>query len=511
MVIRKITIRNITSFKGEQTIDFTAEPLRSAGLFAITGDTGAGKSTILDAVCLALYNRAPRFDDREQLKYITGQSPDTDIELRGSDTRNALRRGETDGMCCVEFSTAEGVFRATWQLRIKRTGRYARPEQTLEQIAPNHRTINPQDFAGEVKRIVGLDYEQFTRTVILAQNSFANFLRAHQNDKSALLEKITGTEIYALISKEVYRLNQEAQKAYEVKCSELKGLTAGYLDEADLARLENERHLRESSAQAIEQKLEYLKKQIDWYDKYEKLSDEVRKATESFDEANRHFIDLRDMREKLARYDEVAAVKDKFLLLKDVENLKTVGKSEAESYREQEKTKERIFAVAAKEYEEAQNSFRKADSQYEQQRPLLKKGHDLKRDVLYDKNSINERQSKIKATESQAAARKKELEARQHELAEIEKQEQICEGTLQELSVHQKMLDQSAAIIEKLKRYSATQGKSVHLNAEQQAIQRSLENLRKDFAAMESELNLLSQKQKSLVEQRNLCKARNTE
>ena len=77
MVIRKITIRNITSFKGEQTIDFTAEPLRSAGLFAITGDTGAGKSTILDAVCLALYNRAPRFDDREQLKYITGQSPDT--------------------------------------------------------------------------------------------------------------------------------------------------------------------------------------------------------------------------------------------------------------------------------------------------------------------------------------------------------------------------------------------------------------------------------------------------
>ena len=414
-------------------------------------------------------------------------------------------------MCCVEFSTAEGVFRATWQLRIKRTGRYARPEQTLEQIAPNHRTINPQDFAGEVKRIVGLDYEQFTRTVILAQNSFANFLRAHQNDKSALLEKITGTEIYALISKEVYRLNQEAQKAYEVKCSELKGLTAGYLDEADLARLENERHLRESSAQAIDQKLEYLKKQIDWYDKYEKLSDEVRKATESFDEANRHFIDLRDMREKLARYDEVAAVKDKFLLLKDVENLKTVGKSEAESYREQEKTKERIFAVAAKEYEEAQNSFRKADSQYEQQRPLLKKGHDLKRDVLYDKNSINERQSKIKATESQAAARKKELEARQHELAAIEKQEQICEGTLQELSVHQKMLDQSAAIIEKLKRYSATQGKSVHLNAEQQAIQRSLENLRKEFAAMESELNLLSQKQKSLVEQRNLCKARNSE
>ena len=60
MKIEKITICNLTSIEGKQVIDFTQEPLRSAGLFAITGDTGAGKSTILDAVCLALYNHAPR-------------------------------------------------------------------------------------------------------------------------------------------------------------------------------------------------------------------------------------------------------------------------------------------------------------------------------------------------------------------------------------------------------------------------------------------------------------------
>ena len=65
MIIEKITLCNLTSIRGEQTIDFTREPLRSAGLFAITGDTGSGKSTILDAICLALYGRAPRFDDAE--------------------------------------------------------------------------------------------------------------------------------------------------------------------------------------------------------------------------------------------------------------------------------------------------------------------------------------------------------------------------------------------------------------------------------------------------------------
>ncbi len=67
MKIEKITICNLTSIEGKQVIDFTQEPLRSAGLFAITGDTGAGKSTILDAVCLALYNHAPRFENAERI------------------------------------------------------------------------------------------------------------------------------------------------------------------------------------------------------------------------------------------------------------------------------------------------------------------------------------------------------------------------------------------------------------------------------------------------------------
>ncbi len=511
MVIRKITIRNITSFQGEHTIDFTAEPLRSAGLFAITGDTGAGKSTVLDAVCLALYNRAPRFDDREQLKYITGQKPDTDIELCGNDTRNALRRGETDGMCSVEFAAGQGVYRATWRLRVKKTGRYARPEQTLEQLSPEHRAADTQNFAAEVKRIVGLDYEQFTRTVILAQNSFANFLRARQNDKSALLEKITGTGIYALISKEVYRLSQEAQRDFELKLSEIKGISASCLDEADLARAENERRLHEASVRAAEKELENLKKQLDWCDGYARLSDELAEAVRNFEEANRRFAGMRDRRERLERYDEIAPVKDKYLLLKDAESLRAAARAEAAVLRERERAQEKVRAAAAAESEEAEAAFRKADTQFEQQRPMFKKGHDLKRDIQYDESSANERSDKARAADAQAAARKKELAARQGELDGIGKQEKLCENELRELAAHQKMLEQAAAVIEKAKRYSAVRAKGARLNAGRQSLQLSLERLRREFSEVDTQYSLLSQKRKSLAEQRGVCRVRNAE
>ena len=94
MKIEKITICNLTSIEGKQVIDFTQEPLRSAGLFAITGDTGAGKSTILDAVCLALYNHAPRFENAER---ITGddvkKNPNRAQAISPTDVRGILRRG----------------------------------------------------------------------------------------------------------------------------------------------------------------------------------------------------------------------------------------------------------------------------------------------------------------------------------------------------------------------------------------------------------------------------------
>ena len=124
MKIDKITLCNLTSIEGEQVVDFTAEPLRSAGLFAITGDTGSGKSTLLDAICLALYNEAPRLDDAENLTgreleaAAGGEAP----KIKAKDVRNLLRRGCREGYSVVEFSLPDGRrYEAGWHLRVKRT------------------------------------------------------------------------------------------------------------------------------------------------------------------------------------------------------------------------------------------------------------------------------------------------------------------------------------------------------------------------------------------------------
>mgnify|MGYP000650372600 FL=1 len=116
MKILAIRGRNLASLSSEFALDFTAEPLASAGLFAITGPTGAGKSTLLDALCLALYERTPR------LARATSRSeslPDVGAHAVGStDPRNLLRRGAAEGWAEVDFIGSDGTgYRSRWSVR----------------------------------------------------------------------------------------------------------------------------------------------------------------------------------------------------------------------------------------------------------------------------------------------------------------------------------------------------------------------------------------------------------
>src|SRR6478752_1702679 len=111
MKILAIRIKNLASLDRITEIDFTSEPLCSAGIFAITGPTGAGKSTILDALCLALYAKTPR--------YTQGKEPGIEVnELNQGDVRGILRNGTGDGYAEVDFiGIDEKKYRARWAVK----------------------------------------------------------------------------------------------------------------------------------------------------------------------------------------------------------------------------------------------------------------------------------------------------------------------------------------------------------------------------------------------------------
>lgn len=212
MKILTIRLKNLASVEDEVIIDFTQEPLASAGIYAISGQTGAGKSTILDALCLALYDRAPRFADNSENLLVQDVG---DGQIRQNDVRNVLRRGAGEGFAEVEFvAVDQHRYRARWEVARAR----GKANGTLKQQALSVVDLNTgEELQGRKKeileqlvRLTGLTYEQFTRTVLLAQNDFATFLKSKEEAKAELLEKLTGTEIYSRISQTVFQLSKNA-------------------------------------------------------------------------------------------------------------------------------------------------------------------------------------------------------------------------------------------------------------------------------------------------------------
>ena len=240
--MRILAIRgaNLASLAAPFEINLAAEPLAGSGLFAITGETGAGKSTLLDALCLALYGEYPRVSGVRQER-----APDPSgraISLQ--DGRAILRRGAGSGFAEVDFVGQDGEsYRVRWEI-IRARGR------ANGQLQPEQRALYRLDDGSAVatgktqvleavKARTDLTFEQFRRTVLLAQGEFDAFLLAGEGERAELLEKITGTGIYAAISIRVHEGMEERRKA--VGQLEQRRSDIGLLDAGAIAQLLAER------------------------------------------------------------------------------------------------------------------------------------------------------------------------------------------------------------------------------------------------------------------------------
>ncbi len=192
MKIARIKFRNINSLRGEHEVNFEAEPLASAGIFAITGPTGSGKTTILDVMVLALYNKIPRIGD---------VISNTFLERAGA----LITRNTMEAYAEIEYECTAGRYISKWSVHRARTGKIQQHRMELfDAITGAQLDLKNSEVADKNVELIGLNYDQFIRSILLAQGEFARFLKSDKKERTALLEKITGTDIYRIIGRSVY-------------------------------------------------------------------------------------------------------------------------------------------------------------------------------------------------------------------------------------------------------------------------------------------------------------------
>lgn len=467
MKLLKVIMYNLASLEGEQVIDFEREPLRSADLFSIVGETGSGKSTILDAVCLALYGLAPRFYEADNFDYYHTERPNNDQVLDPDDPRNILRKGTKECFAEVVFLARDGFrYRARWSCSIARIN-YTRPERRLYRITVDeagrtsekevditgggrpkrgHKNINNEGL----DRIIGLDYAQFTRTVMLAQNSFANFVKADDKDKAVLLEKLTGTELYTAVARKIYEFYKEAEAAYSEVFNQVKAFAVHQLSDEKLVEVEAHKEELDARFRSLQTELQKLKDQQKWYADLCALEAAFADEEAKWKQASEKARSLQPVRDELRLLDEVAPIRDVYQtcmnLQRELKELtEEVGRKQLQcSALEKEEAEKRKLLLDVKE------KYNVVREKQEQMLPLVTAARKQKVELDAQQATV----TRLKEEESSLAKKKELLKKEQAEnaaqIGELQKRQAEAERILAELMPHRDMLENKNAVSDRL-------------------------------------------------------------
>lgn len=296
MEILTVSGRNIRSLHGDFNIDFKVSGLVDAGLFAITGPTGSGKSSILDTITLALYGQCPRTSD-------TGRGQAELDGIGASDPRTAMSRGAGEARAEVTFHNNGIQYRAFWSVHRA----YNKPDGSIQ---PAQRSIinvsedrvladKIRECDAEIHRITGLDYPQFTRSVILAQGDFAAFLEADPSTRGALLESITGLDVYRRLSRRAHEKGSDIQR--EISFIEVQIGNLSPPDDDAIAVMQEAVDALKTARKKLKAESEQFRKQSEWFAELDQRTRALTRATEDRDAAERAWRDGESRRELLDR------------------------------------------------------------------------------------------------------------------------------------------------------------------------------------------------------------------
>lgn len=364
MKILSIRIKNLASLSDEHFIDFESAPLAHAGLIAIVGKTGAGKSTILDAMCLALFNRVPRLKDSDgKLKDVDGS------ELLTNSPLTVLRRGTGHGFAELCFVAQDQKrYLARWEIKRARenpNGKLQSVQRHLKCLTDGVVLADKAKAVDEkVKQITQLSFEQFTRAVLLAQSEVTAFLKARDSERGELLEYLTNSSIFAKIGELAFRKTADIAKQRK-QLEEFLGHIEILSDE-EITAFTEQYQQAEQNHQQLEQQKNILDKQQQWFERKAKLEQEVQAKQQQFQTQQNHHQQLAGEREQLKRLEVFSEIRPQ--VFQQAQNLQTLQQLEPQIQQAQSKFNElvQIFETGQKQYQLAEQEL-KQTLDFEQQ------------------------------------------------------------------------------------------------------------------------------------------------
>lgn len=306
MKLLKLRFKNINSLAGRWEIDFE-NPQFGEGLFAITGATGSGKTSVLDAICLGFYGQTAR-----QKSFSKNEN-------------EVMTRGTGDCFAEVEFEIKGRKYRSTWEQhreRMKPTGTLQPATRKIASLPEN--TIIAEklkDSEAKIIEITGMDFEQFTRSVLLAQGQFDAFLRAREEERSDILEQVTGSEIYSKIGSAIFARWQTERN----KKDDLERLLEYIKPLTEQEKIEIEKSLAEGKEQkeSIDKALAGLNSKILWIEGLEKLRKEDKTEQNKKNKLEEQLISSKPDFDRLSRANSARKLDASFNELKVARKTKT--------------------------------------------------------------------------------------------------------------------------------------------------------------------------------------------
>ena len=283
MKLQQLTIHNIASIE-DAFIDFEAQPLSDSDVFLITGKTGSGKSTILDVICLALYADTPRLDNTSMEGEL--ESP-IDDNTTTKDPRQIMRRNTGEAYVSLTFIGNNNIhYQATWSVHRankKITGNLQGKKWELKNLSTGNILSKDKEIEKEIIAAIGLDFKQFCRTTMLAQGEFTRFLNSKDKDKAAILEKITGVDIYSKIGAKIFDITREKKKEWESAEKDIDNITT--LSDKEIQTKEETIKSLTTESQKLEEIKNSNTTKIDWIKEENKLTQTKTDAEKAYNEA----------------------------------------------------------------------------------------------------------------------------------------------------------------------------------------------------------------------------------